>query len=261
MAVAVVDTGVLIALVDSDDDHHNTASEIVRGMDHGDLPTGRVTNYVMLETLNWIHERQRSDKAVETYRQLNTSAGFELVHAAQKDFPRAIELFRTYDGLAFGDATIVAYLKRCRALKPLPLERGYNRHQKPTASGWQPDSRGIWQRPSSSLSFARTGRLRCPRHASPSVNARRQSPPDIVDGTANWQLTGCLPYQRSKPGGRPQTTDAKQSGNSESTPIGVDRSNGRVARPAPRRGCEPEVPNATNTGFVGSPVLRTAKPF
>lgn len=112
MAVAVVDTGVLIALVDSDDDHHDAASEIVRDIDHGDLPTGRVTDYVVLETLNWIHERQRHDKAIETYRRLNASAGFELVHAAQKDFTRAIELFRTYNGLAFGDATIVTYMDR-----------------------------------------------------------------------------------------------------------------------------------------------------
>lgn len=112
MAVAAIDTGVLIARVDSNDTHHETAGEIVRGIDHDDLPTGRVTNYVVLETLNWIHERQRHDKAVETYRRLVASAGFELVHSAQKDFSRAVDLFETYDGLAFGDATIVAYMQR-----------------------------------------------------------------------------------------------------------------------------------------------------
>jgi len=40
------------------------------------------------------------------------STGFELVHSVQKDFHRAVELFETYDGLAFGDATIVAYMQR-----------------------------------------------------------------------------------------------------------------------------------------------------
>ncbi len=112
MAVALVDTAVLIGMVDSDDQHHTVSMEIVRGMDHGDLPVGRVTNYVVLETLNWIHNRQRHEIAHETYTRLNESAGFEIHHAAQKDFMRALELFETYDGLSFGDASIVAYMDR-----------------------------------------------------------------------------------------------------------------------------------------------------
>lgn len=112
MAVALVDTNVLIGMVDVDDRHHDVAMEIVRSMDHGDLPTGRVTNYIILETLNWIHERKRHAKAVELYERLNQSAGFELLHAAQKDFSSAVNLFQTYDGLSFGDATIAAYMQR-----------------------------------------------------------------------------------------------------------------------------------------------------
>jgi predicted nucleic acid-binding protein len=112
MAVAVVDTGVLVGMVDTDDRHHDVALEIVHGMDRGDLPTGRVTNYVTLETLNWIHGRKHHAKAVETYERLHQSAGFELLHAAQKDFASAVDLFETYEGLSFGDATIAAYMQR-----------------------------------------------------------------------------------------------------------------------------------------------------
>jgi predicted nucleic acid-binding protein len=95
MAVAVVDTGVFIGMIDVDDEHHDVGMEIVRGMDHGDLPTGRVTNYIVLETLNWIHNRKHHRKAVETYERPNQSAGFEIQNAPQKDFPRAVELFET----------------------------------------------------------------------------------------------------------------------------------------------------------------------
>lgn len=112
MPVAAVDTGVLIGRADAEDHHHTVAQEIVRGIDHGDLPTGRVTNYVVLETLNWIHTRQRHEMAVETYTRLNESAGFEIVQAAQKDFPRAVEFFEAYEALSFGDATIAAYMDR-----------------------------------------------------------------------------------------------------------------------------------------------------
>ena len=112
MAVTVVDTGVLIGLADVDDDHHDTAVEIVRGMDHGELPTGQITNYVVLETLNWIHSRKRHEKAIEMYQRLNQSTGFEVLNAAQKDFSSALDLFETYNGLSFGDATIAAYMQR-----------------------------------------------------------------------------------------------------------------------------------------------------
>ena len=112
MAVAVIDTGVLVAMADSDDEHHDVAMGIVRGIDHGDLPTARVTDYVALETFNWIHSRKRHETAVETYERLNQSAGFEVLHAAQKDFAKAVNLFQTYAGLSFGDATIVAYMQR-----------------------------------------------------------------------------------------------------------------------------------------------------
>jgi predicted nucleic acid-binding protein len=112
MAVAAVDTGVLVGMADADDHHHDVAMETVRGMDHGALPTGRVTNYIVLETLNWIRARERHETAVETYTRLNQSAGFEIIHAAQKDFTNAVELFRTDEGLAFGDATVVAHIHR-----------------------------------------------------------------------------------------------------------------------------------------------------
>lgn len=114
MTVAVVDTGVLIGMADVDDEHHDTAMKIVRGIDHGDLPIGRATNYIILETLNWIHARKRHEKAIETHTRLHESAGFEVVQAAQKDFHRAVDLFETYEGLAFGDATIAAYMERER---------------------------------------------------------------------------------------------------------------------------------------------------
>jgi predicted nucleic acid-binding protein len=112
MAVAAVDSNILIGISDSDDQHHQPATEIVQAIDYGDLPTARVTNYILLEALNWIHTRQRHAKAVELHTRLKESAGFEIIQTAQKDFHRAVDLFDTHDGLSFGDATITAYMER-----------------------------------------------------------------------------------------------------------------------------------------------------
>lgn len=113
MVAAVVDANVLIDYKDtSSDARHERAERIVHAIDGGDLPVTRVTNYILLESLNWIHERRRHDIAVDLKRRLADSAGFEVVHCAQKDFHRAAELFETHDRLSFGDATLVAYMRR-----------------------------------------------------------------------------------------------------------------------------------------------------
>jgi predicted nucleic acid-binding protein len=113
MAVVVVDSNVLIDYKDtSPDARHERAERIVYAIDKGELPTARITDSVLLESLNWIHERQRHDIAVDLKHRLADSAGFELVQCAQKDFQRALDLFETYDGLSFGDATIAAYMER-----------------------------------------------------------------------------------------------------------------------------------------------------
>lgn len=58
MAIAVVDSNVLIDYKDTSPGSRNErAAGIVHAIDRGDLPTARVTNYVLLESLNWIHER------------------------------------------------------------------------------------------------------------------------------------------------------------------------------------------------------------
>jgi predicted nucleic acid-binding protein len=112
MPRATVDSGVLIGMADTQDRHHDAAMAIVSEMDHGNLPIGHVTDYVLLETLNWIHERKRHQIAVDTHQRLERSAGFEIDQAARKDFARGIELFDTHDGLSFGDATTAAYMER-----------------------------------------------------------------------------------------------------------------------------------------------------
>lgn len=112
VAATVVDTNVLIAYADSDDPHHAEAGDIVEGIDAGDLPTGRVTDYLVAETLNYVGERDHHDTAVDLYRRVDRSAGLEIVETTSSDFSSGIQLFERYAGLSFVDATTVAYMRR-----------------------------------------------------------------------------------------------------------------------------------------------------
>jgi len=112
MAVVGIDSNVLIAMASQRDTHHEAGQAIVEGIDEGDLPTARVTNYVVAEVLNFIHERHTHTFALDTYGRIEQSAGFEIVHAAKTDYTTAVDLFETYEGVSFVDATIAAYLSR-----------------------------------------------------------------------------------------------------------------------------------------------------
>ena len=112
MATALVDSSVLIAATSARDYYHDEAAAIVHAIDGGDLPTGHVTNDALTETLNFVHERMGHDVAIELLDRLVESAGFELVHTPQDDFDAGRTHFRRYGGLAFGDATMVAYMDR-----------------------------------------------------------------------------------------------------------------------------------------------------
>ncbi|MFC4358825.1 type II toxin-antitoxin system VapC family toxin [Halobium salinum] len=108
----LLDTNVLFATASARDEYHDAAREIVRGVDHGELPSGVVTNYVVAETLNLIREKLGPETANAMLDRLVTGARFEIAHATQVDFNAAQSLFRQYPALSFVDATIVTYMHR-----------------------------------------------------------------------------------------------------------------------------------------------------
>lgn len=112
MPVAVVDANVLIAFTNADDQHHETGADIVAGIDRGVLPTAEMTTYVVAETLDFVNERRRLGVAEHLLDRLDQASGFRVAHATPADFDRAADVFRTYDGLSFSDATTVAYMRR-----------------------------------------------------------------------------------------------------------------------------------------------------
>jgi predicted nucleic acid-binding protein len=108
----LLDTNVLFATASARDEYHDTAREIVRAVDHGDLPEVLVTNYVLAETLNLTREKLGPDAATAMLDRLIEGAHFEIVHAAMADFNAAQALFRQYPALSFVDTTIAAYMER-----------------------------------------------------------------------------------------------------------------------------------------------------
>ena len=112
MAVALLDTNVLFASASVRDEYHDLAQEIIREIDHGDLPKAIVTNYVIAETLNLSGEKLGADAANQMLDRLIEGAHFEIVHAPKAAFNTAQVLFRQYGKLSFVDSTTAAYMNR-----------------------------------------------------------------------------------------------------------------------------------------------------
>jgi predicted nucleic acid-binding protein len=112
MTVALLDTNVLFASASARDEYHDPAREIIRGVDHGELPKAIITNYVTAETLNLTREKLGADAANQLLDRLIEGAHFEVVHAPKSDFNAAQPLFRRYGELSFVDSTITAYMER-----------------------------------------------------------------------------------------------------------------------------------------------------
>lgn len=109
---AVADTSVLFAMRSAHDEFHERAREIIRGVDHGQLPDLHITDHVLAETLNLILNRGNQQTATETMNLLIEGSHFQLQHTPKTDFNSTQALFRHYPHLSFVDASIVAYMQR-----------------------------------------------------------------------------------------------------------------------------------------------------
>jgi len=108
---ALLDATVLIAAADTDDADHEVGIDIVRGVDHGDLPTGVVTNESLLETLNYVEERLSHARAVDLLDRFVRGAHFELPYNPKKNYGVSRSLFRESPGLNFGDCMQTAFMQ------------------------------------------------------------------------------------------------------------------------------------------------------
>lgn len=85
----LLDTNALFATASARDEYYETARDIVRGVDHGELPDAIVTNYVLAETLNLTRETLGSDAANAMLDRLIEGTHFEIIHAPRVDFNAA----------------------------------------------------------------------------------------------------------------------------------------------------------------------------
>lgn len=112
MPKALLDANVVVGARLKRDQWHDAGTAIVRGMDAGDLPTGRITTYNVPEILTPIQRRGGDESARETLSLITESRGLEIGSAPRDDFERGLAVYRQEDAIELVDCVMVAHMRR-----------------------------------------------------------------------------------------------------------------------------------------------------
>lgn len=106
---ALVDTGVLYAAFQGQDQAHDTGLTIVKGADRKELPQLVVLDFVLAETMNALNKQLSDDDARRALSMIESSVGFDITGTSGVVWTRALARFREIDRLSLVDAVLVAF--------------------------------------------------------------------------------------------------------------------------------------------------------
>jgi len=109
---AVLDTNVLFARQNRSDQYHESASAILSGIDHGELPAINIPDFVVAESMTLLSNKNGHRTAVAVLDRLIEGSQFNLQSTSTSDFNRTQAIFRRHSHLSFVDSLIVAYMRR-----------------------------------------------------------------------------------------------------------------------------------------------------
>lgn len=121
-----LDTGFLIALESSDDQHHRSAQEFW----HSLLETGPVlitTSYIFDEVTTFFNSRAHHSKAVEIGQNLLESQAIEFIHISQSLFESGWEIFKQHNDKRYSltDCISFAVMKKEGLQNVLSFDRHF----------------------------------------------------------------------------------------------------------------------------------------
>ena len=110
MISVLIDSVVIIGAFYRNDQWHAKATPIVRHIDDGKSPA-IITDFILAEVINFLHQKAGHDAAVETLEALESSENITLVRITDSQFSSGKALFTKYPRLSLVDALTVACMK------------------------------------------------------------------------------------------------------------------------------------------------------
>lgn len=110
MRSVLIDSVVIIGAFYRNDQWHAKATPIIRHVDDGTSPA-IITDFILAEVINFLHQKAGHDAAVETLDALESSENISIVRITDSQFSAGKALFVKYPRLSLVDALTVACMK------------------------------------------------------------------------------------------------------------------------------------------------------
>lgn len=108
MKKAIIDSGVWIALKHNDDQYNEKAEEIARAWQNNAIKEAYITNYILLETANFLLKKTTFEVTLDAIKMLTESARIKVRYVDEFMHIRIIQLFQKYKEMSLADCSLLA---------------------------------------------------------------------------------------------------------------------------------------------------------
>lgn len=109
---AVIDSNLLYAARNSNDELHTQGKAVVDSVGDGDLPHMHIPHVFLLEVIKHVHNELGYAESVHTLNTLVDDPQFSIIPHTDGDLARGRAFFRQHGELELPDAIAVAYMRR-----------------------------------------------------------------------------------------------------------------------------------------------------
>lgn len=105
---AIIDSTVWIALMHKDDKYNEKAERIVRGWENNKIFEAHITDYILLETADFLLRKASFETALDAIKMLTESKRIKVRYVDELMQARIMELFQKYRELSLADCSLIA---------------------------------------------------------------------------------------------------------------------------------------------------------
>lgn len=105
---AIIDSGVWIAAKHASDQYHNRASQIINAWNDNSIGYVFITDYVVLETANFLLRKSSFETALEAIKMLTESDRIRVRYVDKLMHATIMKLFQQYKDLSLADCSLIA---------------------------------------------------------------------------------------------------------------------------------------------------------
>lgn len=109
------------------DQWHQKSVEIINKFINKEIKSVHITDYIVLEAVNFILRKGGFDAAQETLKIFENHERIKIINIDEISFARASSIFKEYPGLSFTDSSIVAEMEELGIKHIYSFDKGFDK--------------------------------------------------------------------------------------------------------------------------------------